>query len=293
MNNGAHTGKYSDPQVVIAGIEALVSLPEVCIRVNEIVEDPNFSTKALGTVISQDTNLTARLLKIANSSFYGVSSKIDTITRAITIIGIRELRDLVLATMAVEAFDNIPINLANMTSFWRHSIYCGVFSKILASKCSMLHSERMFVCGLLHDIGHLVFYLKLPELEREAILNAAKNDQDIYIEETEVIGLNHACVGSALLRHWGLPESLVEPVRYHHEPELAEEFFLEAAILHTANIITKFVELGNYSFTLSNSRFNQKAIKLINLTEEDLEQIISDARPKISDALAIFLPKAS
>lgn len=280
-----------DPYSIIEDIDQLVSLPDICIKVNEMVEDPNCSTNAVGTIISQDVNMTARLLKIANSAFYGFPSKIETISRAITIIGYRELRDLVLATAAIDAFDKIPMNLANMGSFWKHSVYCAVITKILATKCGALHGERLFITGLLHDIGHLIFYLKLPELAREAMVNAALNDRDSYIEERDLIGFDHAAAGGALLDKWGLPQSLVEPILFHHEPELAKEFLFEAAILHIANIITKNVELGNYSFSLDDIRFNQQAIKLTQVSEQMVQNVIAEARPRFSDALAILLPK--
>ena len=105
------------PSDLVKGMIKLVSLPHVCIRVNLMVDDPSFSSKDIGEVISQDASLTVRLLKVANSAFYGFQSKIETVSRAVTVIGSHELRDLVLAVSAVRTFSNIPIDLANMASF--------------------------------------------------------------------------------------------------------------------------------------------------------------------------------
>ena len=118
-----------------------------------MLEDPNTTANDLGRVIGRDTGLTARLLKIVNSAFYGFQSRIETVSRAVTIIGMRELRGLVLAASAIEAFSKVPNKVLNMANFWRHSVYCGVVAQLLAERSNVLHAERLFVAGLLHDIG--------------------------------------------------------------------------------------------------------------------------------------------
>ena len=114
------------PEELVKNVGELVSLPDVCIRVNQMVDDPNASAVAFGEVISQDPGLTARLLRIANSAFYGFSQEIDTVSRAVTIIGLGKLRDLVLATSTVDVFDKIPNELLTMENFWRHSLSCAL-----------------------------------------------------------------------------------------------------------------------------------------------------------------------
>jgi putative nucleotidyltransferase with HDIG domain len=293
MSSGNENSHHMNPQQLVKDIQGLVSLPDICIRLNAMIERDEYSAAEISKVISQDTNLTARLLKIANSAFYGFPSRVETISRAITIIGNRELRDLVLATSAVEAFDKIPIDRANMTSFWTHSIHCGIVGRILASKCGILHKERLFVAGLLHDIGHLVFYLKLPDLARKAMLSAAAHNRDIYLEEQDIIGYDHALVGGELLQSWNLPQSLVEPVKYHHEPALTEKFCLDASIVHIANIVSKQTALNNYVVGFNDLRFADLAIKLTKLDETLFEQILSETRLQVAEALTLFLPKAS
>lgn len=291
MDNSNNMSYQIDPQDIIKDVNALVSLPAVCVRINEMVEDTNYSAAEIGQAISQDANLTARVLKIANSSFYSFPSRIETISRAITIIGNRELRDLVLATATIEAFDKIPIDMANMQNFWRHSIHCGVVSRLLAAKCGMLHKERMFISGLLHDVGHLVFYLKLPEIERQSMLNAAIKNQDIFIEEKKLIGFDHAYIGGELLKYWGLPDSLVEPVKFHHEPSLAKQYVLDASIVHIANLIAKHTGLGNYNIAINNLAIDALALKLTNFSDEILHTILPQAQIQVADVMSVFLPK--
>ena len=124
-----------DTEKLIKEIKQLVSLPSVCIKVNHMVDDEKCSAADIGKVISNDVSLSARLLKIANSAFYAFPSKIETISRAVPIIGGDELRALVLATATIETFDNIPIDVASMESFWRHSLQTAIVSRLIAKKC--------------------------------------------------------------------------------------------------------------------------------------------------------------
>lgn len=279
-------------QALVEEISSLVSLPAVYYKVLEMVEDEATSAVEIGEVITQDTNLCARLLRIANSAFYGFPSRIDTVSRAITIIGLRELRDLMLATSAIEAFNRIPMDMANMYSFWNHSLYSGICARVLAAHNNVLHSERLFVAGLLHDIGHLIMFLKLPDDLRKCMVEAGRRDCDIYEVEQEIIGFDHAQLGAALLRAWGLPESLVSTIRYHHEPDLAQQFQLEASIVHIADAITKHADLGDY-VSSQNYEFNSIALSLVMFSDELAEDVIEEADLQFGEARDIFLPKTS
>ncbi|HHH35529.1 MAG TPA: HDOD domain-containing protein [Gammaproteobacteria bacterium] len=233
------------PQDLVKGSVKLVSLPEIFIKVNEMVEDPSASASDVGRILCQDPALTARLLKIANSPLYGFPSRIDTVSRAITIIGMRGIRDLVLATSTIGMFSRLATEFLDMSNFWRHSIYCGVTARVLAGRCNALHVEPFFIGGLLHDIGHLIIIHKLPEMAREAHLRARDSGQPLPRMEREVIGFDHAQVGAELLRFWRLPDNLLQAVQFHHEPQSAPDFPLNAALTHIAN------QLANQSYPLT------------------------------------------
>ncbi|MDH5443903.1 MAG: HDOD domain-containing protein, partial [Gammaproteobacteria bacterium] len=232
------------PQELVSGVVRLVSLPEVCIRVNEMMDDPGVNATEIGKVISQDTSLTARLLKIVNSAFYGFQARIETVSRAVTVIGLRELRGLVLAASAVESFSKLPNDVLNLVNFWRHSVYCGVVSQLLAQKCNVLHSERLFVAGLLHDIGKLVITNKLIDESREVIKRVEKKKKFDFDIEQAVLGFDHAEVGGVLLKEWNMPESLCNSVMYHHRPKAVTELTIEICIVHIANILANRAEHG-------------------------------------------------
>ena len=278
-----------NPHDIVKGVSTLVSLPEICVRVNEMAENPRYSAMDIGKVISQDAGLAARLLKIVNSAFYNNVSRIDTISRAITVIGVRDLRDLILATSAIRTFANIPGKLMDMDSFWRHSIAAASVAKILASHCRVLHAERLFVAGLLHDVGQLVLCIKIPELMRVALFRARDASLPLCRAEHEVFGFDHGRVGGELMRLWRLPESLQAVSDFHHQPGSAQNFSLETAIVHLAGIIANQVEPDGSRKTLFES-IDPVAWEITGLKEEIIADILPDARSKFVDAQLMLLP---
>ena len=152
---------------IIKGNEDLPSLPAIFNEVNEAVDDPRSSMGDIAEIISSDISLSARILRLVNSAFFGFPSRIDTISHAVTIIGTQQLRDLVLATAVIDLFRGIPSELVDMRSFWQHSISCGIASRILSSYHREANIEHFFVAGLLHDLGRLILYIKIPDQTKE------------------------------------------------------------------------------------------------------------------------------
>jgi len=265
----------------------LVSPPTTYTQIDNLLNDANSSVDDISAVINLDPALTARLLKIVNSPFYGFPSQINTISRAITIIGTRELTHLVLATSVINAFAGIPANLFNINDFWRHSLACALASKLLAIHCGFQAAERFFISGLLNNIGSLVLYQALPELAREAINSAKFGDEVIFEAEKRVMGFDHCEVGSALVKAWRLPESLGEVVKYHHTPSQAENFQTEVAIIHIADIMVSSAELGN-SGDRHVPPLDPKAWDLINIGEEVLPDILDQVKEKLDDLTAVM-----
>lgn len=220
------------PQQLVMELDQLVSLPDVCVKVNRLIDAPNYSALTLGDIISQDSDLSARLLRVVNSAFFGLQVPVETISRAITVIGTEELRNLVMATTATRVFTGIPKDLVDMTEYWRYSIATGVIAGELAGFSHVLHRERLFVMGVLHDIGRLAIYLKLPLEARDILLITGGEYGLLADTENEVLGFNHMEVGEALLRKWKLPESIIDVVASHHKPSTAQSHQLETALLH-------------------------------------------------------------
>lgn len=279
------------PYDLVSGVVRLVSLPEVCIRVNEMLEDPHVNAGDIGKVICQDTGLTARLLKIVNSAFYGFPSRIETVSRAVTVIGLRELRGLVLAASAVEAFSKIPNDVLNMVKFWRHSVYCGVVAQLLAERCHVLHSERLFVAGLLHDIGKLILSHRMPNEMREVISRMKLEDRQDYEIEKEIFGFDHTDVGGELLKVWQMPKTLAEAVQHHHNPQEADEAIMDVCLVHIANSMTIIAEQG-LEMEGTSETISPYAWQTTNLGPEIMDDIFQDAGNLFSEALESILPRS-
>jgi len=152
---------------LVKGVVKLISLPEIYIRVSQALEDENHNAKQLGDIIGHDPALTARILRIVNSAYYSLANQVELVSRAVSVIGEDDLRNLVLATSAVDTSKRIPNQLVDIDLFWRHSVHTGIVARLLSQYCNILHGERLFVAGMLHDIGKLVLYFKEPELSQQ------------------------------------------------------------------------------------------------------------------------------
>lgn len=222
------------PEDLVKGAIRLASLPEVFFKITRMVDDPRVSGGMIARVIGEDPALTARLLRIANSPLYGFPARIDTITRAITVIGTRGLRDLVLAYAAVDVLTRFRDGVIDMAAYWRRSLFCALTARLLGVRSRVIEAESLFVAGLLCDIGQLIIANKLPEMARETHLRARDSGMHLYLLERGVIGFDHAAVGGELLRQWQLPDYIWEAVKCHHAPAEARNGALNAALLHIA-----------------------------------------------------------
>lgn len=226
---------------------ALVSPPDVCVKVNQLVGDDASSLDDIANAVIRDPNLTARVLKLANSPYYGLASKVDTVSRAVMLLGMGEIQKLVCTLCAVQNFSRLSSKVTNMNSFWRHAVYTGLLAQALARRAHVLHPERLFVAGTLHDLGTLLINHRFPEIAQAAIKAAAGNEDDLYRIEQHDLGFDHAALGGMMLEGWHLPAALVDAVRWHHQPHRARVAPVESAILKVADNIANYSGTGSYS----------------------------------------------
>lgn len=221
---------------------AILSLPEVCLRIQMLADDPAAERDEFARIISQDPAFTAQLLKQVNSAWYGFPARVATVSRAVGLIGIRELRRLALAMGAVEVFRGQPLQGYDMLTFWRHGVFTALVAQALARRAGVLHAERLFIAGLLHDIGHLVIFTRLPDAAAALGPAVLAHAPDLCEQERALLGWDHAELGAALLRRWQLPEELCLAAGFHHRPLAAERGAREAALVALANAIAHGVE---------------------------------------------------
>jgi HD-like signal output (HDOD) protein len=272
---------------IVEETSTVYSLPLFYERLNETINHPRSSIEDISRIITEDQGLTARLLRLANSPMFGCYARVDSITKAVTIIGTQQLRDLALAASVMGVFKGIPEDLLNMTSFWRHCIACGIIARSLAVYRRESNVERLFVSGMLHDVGQVVLAASRPEITRE-LLEAHRDTGKLYLElERERLGFDHAELGGALLKKWKIPASIGEPVACHHDPGTAEQFRLETALIHLADIICQAMELGQGA-EWGVPPLDEPAWERLGLTPHMLGAVLKQSESQIAETFAIL-----
>ncbi|MEP6933731.1 MAG: HDOD domain-containing protein [Nitrospirota bacterium] len=256
----------------IKKLEDLPTLPHVVQRLAAMIGRPTVSTEEIGAIIEKDQVLAAKVLRLANSPFYGFPSRIGSVAHAVIVLGFNVVKGLTLCASALSIMKD-----AGMDQLWRHSLGVAITANLLAARLEIKNPEELFVAGLLHDIGKVVLYVKWPEVG-SSIKDAAKagGDRSLFELEQELTGLSHADIGGSLANAWNLPITLREPILYHHAPMLAKEAALQTAIVHVADILVKGLACGNPGDDLI-PPLSKQAWDMVGLDEHTLADYIAKA----------------
>ena len=269
----------------------LSSFPDIYYKIIEVLDNPLSSAAQVADVVGRDTSLSAKLLKLVNSAYFGFMSKIDSIQRAITLVGHDELSTLALGISVIHYFKDIPRELIDMGAFWRHSIACGTFARILAGFKGIRSEEPYFVAGLLHDIGRLILFKRAPRTTAKAMVKAFQGPTSLAEAERDVLGYDHAAVGGLLLQEWRFPSHLVEMVRLHHGPDKAAGS-IGPAIVHLADILAVTYGIGQTSLELV-PRIDQSAWETVGLSSSVFATAFAEAEKQINDINTILLDQVA
>jgi len=261
----------------------LASPPNLYFELQKVIENPNKTIVDVAFVIEKDAALAIRLLKIVNSAFYGFPSKITSINHAINIIGSRELQTLVLATIVIDRFSGIPKDLISMHDFWAGNLRCALIAQEIDRYLDKSFVDSIFICGILHNIGQLVFFQCIPELAKKVCLSLQTDDvvkgRDEVKFEREIIGFDHFEVGSALTKLWKLPDVITESIRLHSYPDNAEEYTQVASILRVADTYSKLDDL------------DEEVKSNLDIPISDMSEIIDKAYDQFDDIFKVFYPE--
>jgi len=257
-------------RIKINKVSNLSPLPLVVRKVMEISNDPNSTATSLGSVIKKDQSLTAKILKIVNSAYYGFYRKISNIDQAIVILGFEEIKNITIATSLMQSFPTDYNFILNRDDFWMHSLSCAFISKALCSSSLELNAEDAFVVGLIHDIGKLVLLQHLNQPYNLVIHNSTEHIEQLHKVEKAMLGVNHAEVGGILAENWKLPRQLVDAINYHHDPEKAGPDALYTHIAHIANYFSHQYQLGR-SYNPNPDDVSKMSLKALGLDKVELE----------------------
>lgn len=275
-------------ELLVVEVDKLVSLPDIYYRLEETIVDPTSTMEVIADLLRSDPDLCARMLRMANSAFYSFPTRIETIERAVGTIGLRQIRELVLVTAVVKAFEGIPPGTVNMETFWEHSIAVGLMARELGQRAGLANADGFYIPGLLHDIGRLVMYLKLSGLMRELLERQKTERQSLFHMETEILDYSHADIGARLLELWNLPRSIWEPVGKHHEPDQSDEYQLATCAIHLADAWVNTHRIGRSGDDME-LLIDEVALHRIDIDSERISEIGQIAVQQTRDVARLFM----
>lgn len=230
---------------ITESIIGLPTLPTVVAKMIELVDNPRTSAASLARLIASDQALTARILKLANSAYYGFSREISTVNMAIVVLGFNTVKDMGLSLSVFDAFKSKQQHPSfDLNRFWEHSIACGIAARMLARNYRSRYTGEAFVAGLLHDIGKVILNQYFQN-EFLLIIEAQVKGATLEEAETSIIGTHHSQIGSWLAEKWNLPRIISRSLLHHHEPWDSKKEPIFVALIYLANHICHLSGFGH------------------------------------------------
>lgn len=247
-NTVRHEKKLSS---ITDNIKNIPSLPEIITKSIELMQNPNTSAETLAKLISNDVGLTARVLKLVNSVYYGFPKQISTIQHAIIILGFTTIKGIILSASIYKMFSQKGNTTFNYKNFWKHSMLVATASRLITECTDMYHFDDIFAAAFLHDIGKIIFAQYDWENYSNVIKQNTLDDFDEMKEEEKYCGLNHCEIANMVAYAWNLPEIFCDIITYHHNPYGSNKFRQESSIVYVANKIAQSIE-SNENLNIDN-----------------------------------------
>ncbi|GAB5046492.1 HDOD domain-containing protein [Thermodesulfovibrio sp. TK110] len=266
----------------IEKIESLPTIPPILKKILSVIEDPKVSLQKITDFVSSDPTLTARILKMVNSPVYGFPGRISSVSHAMVILGLNAVKGLLLGVSVFEIMQKSMIGL------WEHSLSTAIFARIIATKKELQSPEEISIGGLLHDIGKVILIMAFKDEYIKLIDFVQEKESFLYEVEKQYFSITHAEVGGIIAKKWNFPLKLIEPIMYHHRPQLAEKFQRETAVVHISNILALARGVG-YSGEIFVPSVHPFAWEILNLKAEEISEIFKEAEEPITTSGEIFL----
>ncbi|WP_456432741.1 HDOD domain-containing protein [Thermosulfuriphilus sp.] len=267
-----------DLRAVEERIDSLRPQAEVAIRVWNMARDPYVDFSRLEKEVLKDQALTANILKICNSAFYGLKESVSSISQALALLGLETFRKAAMVSCLAGLYDrDLSGYQLERKGLFRHALACASLAELIVRKkglSSVISAEEIYIAGLIHDIGKILLDEFAKDLFDE-ILRLVFFHNRLFLEaERELLGTDHATIGGIIARDWGFPPLLVEAIVFHHEPTLAPRYPQVASVIHLANILCSFLGIGGGQGSFSNP-LDPQAIKILGL--EDTDSLMDEA----------------
>ncbi|MBW1823312.1 MAG: HDOD domain-containing protein [Deltaproteobacteria bacterium] len=273
---------------ILRSVDRLPTLPTVYTKLTQLLRSPNATVKEIGRIISEDQAMAVKVLKIVNSAFYGLPNKVGSLKHAIVILGINQIRTLVLATSTLQIFQKFESDHSfDMQKFWEHSIGCAVAARVLAETASLRSPDDAFTGGLLHDIGKLVHAVYLSEEFATVVADCEERGVPMSESEQRILGHDHAYTGKELAIKWSLSQGTVDMIAYHHIVNPSSELPKEIAVVHIGNSLSIALGLGSGG-EKKVPVANMKAWEILGIKLSNLESIMLRIDKFFNESVAIL-----
>ena len=270
-------------------IPDLPTLPNIVIKVNNLLQDPDTSIRELGKTIETDQAMVTKILRLVNSAFYGFRSKIKNIPHAIIILGFNNVRNALVSVSIIKTFSGEnAFEGFEIEDFWRHSVAVAVTSRYLSEQTRLDSPDNCFVSGLLHDIGKLVLSLHFTELFGLVWKSIREDELSFYEAERKFLPVNHAQIGGHLAKKWRFPVSLIDSITNHHAIRKSVSNLNQSLIVHTADTIANNHK-GDSEITLDFSSIDPEAKRIMSGQLETVSEWFPDVVTEIESACEFFL----
>lgn len=261
-------------------IENLPTLPEIANKLLRIINDPTTTAADVANLISRDLSLTSKVLRLANSAFYGIPRTVTTVHNAVVILGLKVINTMVFSITVVKMFPaDGKSELFSRKKFWAHSLACAVIAKLLAlrmRKVTLLDPEECFCAGLIHDVGRIVLDQYFHEDFIKAVEAARAGRGPLVEAEKRELGFDHSEAGDWLTARWELPHELRMPIMHHHNPRQANHAKEITALVHLADLLCYEIDFALPGLTVQPPR-DAELINQLGFTGDDLEAVRADA----------------
>jgi HD-like signal output (HDOD) protein len=282
-----------DPQAIIRdaiqNVSALATLPEVTSRIIQTVEDPKSSAGQLHKIIAHDPSLSARILKVVNSAFYGVSGQVGSVDRAIVLLGMTAVKNIAVAASLGQLFRGVKLGAGvSPRDLWNHCIGVGVVARELARVVTGVNSEEIFLAGLIHDVGILVALQTWPE-KLQTVCTTVKNTGAPFCDvERQILGVDHQMLGKGLAEMWKFTQSCQNIAGYHHEPSAAAEVHRPLVTLVKIADTICCQEPNGFTLTARSQEIDEETLSYVGLNQSHLDSVKEAMAGKIKDAMSVF-----
>jgi len=273
---------------IVGKVQKLPTLPSVANKITSLINDPTCTAIRLAEVINKDQSLTTRVLRLVNSAFYSLSAEVTNVKHGIALLGFKTISQMVISISVFDVFAGKYGEEFDRRGFWKHSIGCGVISKIVAQRVKYPKEDDCFTAGLLHDIGKVVLDQYLHEDMIQVIQRTREKEIYFVDAEQEVLGLNHADIGGQVMKKWNIPIPVLVAVQHHHQvpKERNGSSFSQDLIVDIVRLSDVICKCGNIGYTgdSTNPVLEEELWERLPLDDKSIDEVVQTGAEEIEKA---------